>query len=50
MQASVGKRDVTPEEYLLIWIGALGKCVGLDVPFALMQRGTQETDDANGNT
>lgn len=36
MQASVGKRHVTPEEYLLIWIGAMGKCVGLNVPLALM--------------
>ncbi|KAH7402000.1 hypothetical protein DE146DRAFT_450848 [Phaeosphaeria sp. MPI-PUGE-AT-0046c] len=37
MQASIGKREMTAEEYLLIWIGALGKCVGLNVPLALMQ-------------
>jgi ubiquitin-like-conjugating enzyme ATG10 len=39
MEASVGKRNVTAEEYLMIWIGALGKCVGLNVPLALMQAG-----------
>lgn len=38
MEASVGKRDITAEEYLILWIGALGKCVGLNVPLALMQR------------
>jgi hypothetical protein len=35
MEVSVGGRDVTAAEYLLLWIGAMGKCVGLDVPFAL---------------
>jgi ubiquitin-like-conjugating enzyme ATG10 len=38
MEASVGKRDVTAAEYLLIWIGAMGKCVGLDIPLALMRQ------------
>jgi ubiquitin-like-conjugating enzyme ATG10 len=37
MEASVGKRNATAEEYLMIWIGALGNCVGLNVPLALMQ-------------
>jgi ubiquitin-like-conjugating enzyme ATG10 len=37
MEASVGKRSVTAEEYLMIWIGALGKCVGLNMPLSLMQ-------------
>jgi ubiquitin-like-conjugating enzyme ATG10 len=41
MEASVGKRDTTAEEYLLIWIGALGKCVGLNVPLALVQHDIQ---------
>jgi ubiquitin-like-conjugating enzyme ATG10 len=37
MEASVGKRSVNAEEYLMIWIGALGKCVGLNVPLTLMR-------------
>jgi len=39
MQASVGERIVSAEVYLVMWIGALGKCVGLNLPLALMQRG-----------
>jgi ubiquitin-like-conjugating enzyme ATG10 len=35
MQASVGDRPVDAAEYLMIWMGALGKCVGLNVPLAL---------------
>tara|TARA_R110002003_G_scaffold97_36_gene8023 strand:- start:21947 stop:22549 length:603 start_codon:yes stop_codon:yes gene_type:complete len=37
MTVIVGKEEVTAEEYLMIWIGALGRCVGLDIPLALMQ-------------
>jgi ubiquitin-like-conjugating enzyme ATG10 len=43
MEASVGKRSIAPEEYLITWIGALGKCVGLDVPLALMQQDNSTT-------
>jgi ubiquitin-like-conjugating enzyme ATG10 len=34
MEASACAGDITAYEYLLIWIGALGKCVGLNVPLA----------------
>ncbi|KAF1838356.1 hypothetical protein BDW02DRAFT_517158, partial [Decorospora gaudefroyi] len=34
MEASVDG-NITAQEYLMIWIGSLGKSVGLDVPFAL---------------
>ncbi|KAF2134164.1 hypothetical protein P153DRAFT_280972 [Dothidotthia symphoricarpi CBS 119687] len=37
MQAIVGEREVSAGEYLMLWIGALGKCVGLNVPLALMR-------------
>jgi ubiquitin-like-conjugating enzyme ATG10 len=49
MEASVGKRNVAPEEYLITWIGALGKCVGLDVPLALMQQDDSKTQVARVN-
>jgi ubiquitin-like-conjugating enzyme ATG10 len=42
MEASIGKKDVTAEEYLMVWIGALGKCVGLNIPLALMQEDEQK--------
>ncbi|KAF1945413.1 hypothetical protein EJ02DRAFT_313312, partial [Clathrospora elynae] len=35
MEASAGKSNVTTKEYLMVWIGALGKCVGLNVPLVL---------------
>ncbi|KAF2832195.1 hypothetical protein CC86DRAFT_87276 [Ophiobolus disseminans] len=38
MEESVGRRNITAEEYLILWTGALGKCVGLNVPLALMQQ------------
>jgi ubiquitin-like-conjugating enzyme ATG10 len=44
MEASKCKKDITAEEYLMVWIGALGKCVGLNIPLALMQ---ESTEDAN---
>ena len=37
MEASVGSKAITAEEYLLMWIGALGKCAGLNVPLALIR-------------
>ncbi|KAH6612482.1 hypothetical protein C7974DRAFT_405656 [Boeremia exigua] len=36
MHASVGGRDITAYDYLLIWMGALGQCVGLKVPLSLV--------------
>ena len=35
MEAVLGSRHVLPVEYLLMWIGAVGKCVGLDVPLEI---------------
>jgi hypothetical protein len=46
MQASIGDKAVTPEDYLIIWIGALGKCVGFNIPLALMQPTKHTTQDA----
>ncbi|KAL5121955.1 hypothetical protein ACEQ8H_000171 [Pleosporales sp. CAS-2024a] len=37
MEAAVGKTQVTAEHYLLIWMGALAQCVGLNVPLQLMR-------------
>lgn len=37
IEASVAKKEITPMEYLMVWIGALGKCVGLNVPLALVK-------------
>ncbi|KAI8935763.1 hypothetical protein NX059_007283 [Plenodomus lindquistii] len=39
MDEVAGKRKggVTAEEYLLMWIGALGGCVGLNVPMGLIK-------------
>jgi ubiquitin-like-conjugating enzyme ATG10 len=49
MEASIGDRDIAPEEYLITWIGALGKCVGLNVPLALMQQDDSKTQIARDN-
>ncbi len=38
MEASVAEKNITAEEYLMIWIGALGKCVGLEVPLVLVRK------------
>jgi ubiquitin-like-conjugating enzyme ATG10 len=35
MEASVRDRDLSAEQYLIIWMGALGGCVGLNMPLAL---------------
>jgi ubiquitin-like-conjugating enzyme ATG10 len=35
MEAIAGGGRLTADEYLLLWLGAFGKCVGLDVPLAL---------------
>ncbi|KAH7391852.1 hypothetical protein BKA66DRAFT_510427 [Pyrenochaeta sp. MPI-SDFR-AT-0127] len=42
MEASVGQRRVSAKEYLLMWIGAMGKGVGLNVPLALFERDEDE--------
>lgn len=49
MEASVGNRDISPEDYLMIWIGALGKCVGLNVPLSLVKQ-NRASDQIAGNT
>ncbi|KAH8731409.1 hypothetical protein GQ44DRAFT_327396 [Phaeosphaeriaceae sp. PMI808] len=43
MQASTSRRDITPHEYLMVWVGALGKCVGLNVPLALAANNEEQT-------
>ncbi|PSN65617.1 hypothetical protein BS50DRAFT_63163 [Corynespora cassiicola Philippines] len=35
MREIVGETVITAEDYLVMWIGALGKCVGLDVPLEI---------------
>ena len=35
MKAIADDRKISPFEYLIMWIGAIGKCVGLDVPIEL---------------
>lgn len=37
MEASIGNRAATAAEYLMVWIGALGKYVGLNVPLSIIQ-------------
>ncbi|KAJ8109179.1 hypothetical protein OPT61_g7650 [Boeremia exigua] len=39
MEACVSGRIPTASDYLLIWIGAMGKCVGLNVPVRLVNSG-----------
>ncbi|KAJ4988345.1 autophagy-related protein 10 [Stagonosporopsis vannaccii] len=36
MECSANGRNISAYEYLLMWIGALGKCVGLNVPLNLV--------------
>jgi ubiquitin-like-conjugating enzyme ATG10 len=36
IEASVSGRNIDAHDYLLMWIGALGTCVGLNVPLRLM--------------
>lgn len=38
MQASVGNRSISATDYLMIWIGALGQSVGLNIPLAFVRR------------
>lgn len=38
LEASLASDHVTPLEYLTLWIGAMGKCVGLNIPVALAQK------------
>lgn len=28
-----GWQDITPEKYILIWLGLIGNCVSLEVPW-----------------
>lgn len=35
MEAVVGRQTVAAYDYLLLWLGALGKSVGLNIPLAL---------------
>ncbi|KAF1358112.1 hypothetical protein EJ07DRAFT_125749 [Lizonia empirigonia] len=37
MRACTGPRAVSAAEYLVLWIGALGKCVGLNMPLSLVR-------------
>ena len=37
LEASLIAPDVTALEYLILWVGAMGKCVGLDMPVILVQ-------------
>lgn len=37
LKGAMGKGNVTPQEYVLLWIGALGGCVGLNVPLELVR-------------
>lgn len=41
MEAVKGGNTVGIEEYLMLWIGAFGKCVGLDAPMELAMSGNQ---------
>jgi ubiquitin-like-conjugating enzyme ATG10 len=45
MVASVGEQNITAYDYLLIWMGALGKFVGLDVPMSLLDT-SQNKDES----
>jgi hypothetical protein len=45
MAASVGGQNITAYDYLLIWVGALGKFVGLDVPMSLIDT-SQKQDES----
>lgn len=36
MEASVSRQDIDAYDYLLMWMGALGTCVGLNVPLILV--------------
>ncbi|KAF2185146.1 hypothetical protein K469DRAFT_666063 [Zopfia rhizophila CBS 207.26] len=36
LEASLGSKEATPEEYLNLWIGAMGGCAGLFLPRALL--------------
>ena len=35
METIAGGRRFSADEYLIMWLGAFGKCVGLDVPLLL---------------
>ncbi|KAF2684689.1 hypothetical protein K458DRAFT_301858 [Lentithecium fluviatile CBS 122367] len=50
MEASASGRDLEPEAYLMLWIGAMGKCVGLDVPPALALASSKTENKRWGET
>jgi ubiquitin-like-conjugating enzyme ATG10 len=37
MKASVAERDITAEEYLMVWIGSLGRFLGFDIPLVFVK-------------
>lgn len=39
MRHIAGGQDVTPETYLVIWLGLVGHCVGLHMPSELFATG-----------
>ena len=38
LESSSTKKGLTSVEYLMLWIGAMGKSVGLNVPISLAQK------------
>lgn len=36
MEACFGGRNIASYDYLLMWIGTLGNCVGLNIPMGLI--------------
>lgn len=42
MEASLSGRATSPSEYLLMWIGAMGKAVGLDVQLDLVLQAREQ--------
>lgn len=46
----LAERDVSPEEYLMTWLGLVGKSAGLSVPLALAESlSTQSQDGGRSN-
>jgi ubiquitin-like-conjugating enzyme ATG10 len=37
LDASIANQDLSPLKYLTLWIGAMGNCVGLNIPSTLAQ-------------
>jgi ubiquitin-like-conjugating enzyme ATG10 len=47
MKAVAGNRRLTADEYLVMWLGAFGKCVGLNVPLALARHMDSTVQDVD---